>query len=111
MTHGPNPLQLQDCPACQAQRERYHACAFLTGRFDAHNWRCGTLRDLALRAAVVEGDEVDTLLVERPDGAVVTLVRRTGQPQRVRLAWLVTPQMDVRPLTAADLESVLPYTV
>jgi hypothetical protein len=62
---------------------------------------------LEMYAAVVEGDEVDVLVVELPAGSMVLLTRRVGEPQRIRTAQLVTPKFEVQPVTLDVIEDFL----
>lgn len=100
-------IQLRQCRACAARGANYQQCAFLTGVFDPGNWACASLAALALRAGRHEGDELECLLVDDVAGGVLVLVRRVGVPQRVRLAWRVSPRLQREPLTLEAVERVL----
>jgi len=103
---GERPL-LQQCQWCADRGSLHHACCFLNGVFDPGNWCCGALDLLEPHAAVVEGDEVIAMVIEMPDGSMVVMTRRVGEPQRVRTALVVTPKFQVLPLRLEHVEAIL----
>lgn len=103
---GTRPL-LRECARCAQAAVRHHACAFLTGVFHPSNWRCVSLAALEWHAAVTYGDEVEVLVIERPNGAMVVLGRRVGEPQRIRTAQVITAKGQLAPLTLAVVEDII----
>jgi len=101
---------LEECRACRQAPLVAHQCAFLTGVFDPVNWNCRTLQRLAEHSTRVENDELHCATHAGDAGHLVLLVTRIGAPQRVRLALVVSPDLQVRPLTADFAEHLLART-
>lgn len=104
--HDAGRRLLQECGPCQALDQIPHQCAFLTESFDAQNWNCASLRLLWTHAVVTASDEVAVATLPCPDGSVVVLMARVGQSQRIRAAQVVTPLVQVVPLTRSQVDAL-----
>jgi hypothetical protein len=100
------PAKRGCCEHCAGDSKR--ACAFNEdGTFNADNWRCGLFTRFAKVAAKLTGDEVETLVAETIRGTVVFAVRRVGQAQRIRAAWVVEANCGIREVHENDLLEAL----
>lgn len=83
-------------------------CAFgADGKFKPDNRWCATMHLLDACSAHLEGDELQLAVFEGHDGSFCYLVRRIGDPDRVRMAWRVTPEFQAVHLTQDYVEELL----
>lgn len=65
------------------------------------------MTQLLERGVTISGDEVMITVVPGPRGRVAELIRRVGEPERVRLAHVISPTFGYEALTLEFVEATL----